>query len=162
MTEVMTINRASTERDRRHLLGVTMIELLIVLAILGVVLALGVFNGRQALASRQEQAAINTIRQSIWQGATAASSRGRTVTLNRTGRILELRAGEAIIRRDELPSGITINLPQGIVLEFNPPGKVVPETLTALMDTNPSVSAGGRTYLLEVSLIGEVRATGGL
>lgn len=140
-------------------LGVTVIELLVIVAIVGIMLSIGVFSGRQALVQRQEIAAVNTLRQSIWQGATAASSRGQTVVLHRNGRILELRSDSGIVRRDELPSGVSTNLPQGVVLEFSPPGKVVEDSLLDLLEIQPRVSAGGKTFVLEISVIGEVRAT---
>lgn len=141
--------------------GITLVELIIVVGILGVVLAIGIFNGRQALIQRQEDAALNTIRQVIWQGATAASSRGREVTLHLNNRTLQLRVGASVIRSDDLPAGVSTNLPQGLVLAFSPPGKVTAESLGDLIETSPRVWAGGRTYFIDVSVIGEVRVREG-
>ena len=139
--------------------GLSLIEVLIVLAILGIILGLGVFNGRQALTSQQERAAVNSIRQSAWQGATAAAARGRSVHMTVEGGELLLRLTNAdgeVLRREELPRGLDTNIPNGTLLAFTPPGKVVPETLP-----EPGqywVGAGGRTLRLEFSLIGEVEA----
>lgn len=140
--------------------GLTLVELLIVLAIVGIVLAIGFFNGRGLLEGRQEAAAVNSLRQSVWQGATAASARGRSVQLFLNGRSLEVRDGATVIRRDELPAGVSTNLPQGVVLSFTPPGKVTPASLAAVEAISPYISTGKGVYHLQFSLIGEVRVQG--
>lgn len=137
--------------------GITLLELLLVLALLGIVVSLGFFNGRRALAVQQETAAINSIRQSVWQGATAAAASGRKTELVRDGRRLVVHEPERnrVIRTEELPSGVATNLPSGTVLVFTPPGRV------ASLDAIPDplwVQAGDRRYHLELSVIGEVRA----
>lgn len=136
-----------------------MIELLIVIAIIGIILGFGVFNGRQALTSQQERAAVNSIRQSAWQGATAASARGVAVWMTLEEGELLLRQGSndgRVIRREELPQGLETNIPSGTLLVFTPPGKVRPDTLPAPGEY--WVGASGRTLELEFSMIGEVVA----
>ena len=139
--------------------GLTLIEVLIALAIIGIVLTLGVFNGRQALAGQQERAAINSIRQASWQGATAAAARGEPVLMTIEANELLLRAGangNQIIRREALPVGLNTNLPSGGFIVFTPPGKIRSDTLP-----EPGeywIEAGGRRVLLEFSVIGEVEA----
>lgn len=141
--------------------GITLIELLVVLSILGVVLALGVINIRQALIGSEARAAIQTVRQAIWQGATAASARGRTITLTRSGNSLRLMDGNVVVRSDDLPSGVTVSFPQGLLLEFSPPGKVTADSLEEFMNGDPWIRGDGRTTRIQVSLIGEVRTEGG-
>jgi len=140
--------------------GLTLIEVLIVLAIIGIILGLGVFNGRQALTGQQERAAVNSIRQSAWQGATAAAARGARVFLrvedNELLLRLENQENGRVIRRESLPRDFVSNIPEGTLLEFTPPGKVVPETLPA--PGQYTVGVGDRTLELEFSLIGEVVA----
>lgn len=149
----------SQGKTQRNQAGFSMIELLIVLGILGVVLGIGIFNGRQALDSQQERAAFNTLRQSAWQGATAAASRGERVYLQLSGRELSLRLGSTTgrqLRADTFPSGISTNLPQGTVLVFEPPGKVL-----AGMLPEPGhywFQSGGSALELQFSVIGEVEA----
>lgn len=138
--------------------GITLIELLIVIAILAIIFGIGIFNARGALESRQESAAIKTVSQMVWQGATAASARGRIVTLNRDGHTLRLLDGDSVIREDDLPRGVSTNLPGGTVLVFSPPGKITDESLSALLDSSPWIRTSDTLYDLEVSLIGEVRA----
>lgn len=142
-------------------MGITILELLIVLAVLGLVLGIGFFNARRALVGSQERAAVQTVRQSIWQGATAASSRGRPITLVRTGNAFQLVDGDTIIRSDDLPDGVTTNLAQGTLLEFSPPGKVTADSLAGFMERDPWIGGEGRTQRIEVSVIGEVRVLGG-
>lgn len=139
--------------------GLTLLELLVVVAIIGVVAGIGVFNGRRALQSQQEQAAVRSIQQSIWQGATAASARGIETELVRSGSQLLVREvlSGRILRREELPAGVSTNLPTGQVLRFTPPGQIARTTLDAL--PRPLwVQTSDRRYHLRVSLIGEVRA----
>lgn len=136
-----------------------MIELLIVIAIIGIILGFGVFNGRQALTSQQERAAVNSIRQAAWQGATAASARGSSVWMTLERDELLLRQGSPtgrVIRREALPQGLETNIPTGTLLVFTPPGKVRPDTLPT--PGKYWVGAAGRTLELEFSMIGEVVA----
>lgn len=147
--------------SRARQIGLTMLELLLVLAILGIVLGLGFFNARRALMGSQERAAVQTVRQSIWQGATAASARGRPITLVHSGNTMRLVDGDDVIRSDDLPDGVTTNFAQGVLLEFSPPGKITAESLGSFMESNPSIGAEGRTQRIEVSVIGEVRVVGG-
>lgn len=160
MTEYPVFMRRSFPNsfDRRNA-GFTMIELLIVIAIIGIILTIGVFNGRQALTSQQERAAVNSLRQASWQGATAAAARGSPVLMTRENSELLLRVGNAdgnVIRREELPAGLNTNLPEGVVLIFTPPGKIRPDFVPAPGEY--WVEADGRRLELEFSVIGEVEA----
>jgi len=139
--------------------GITLLELLVVVAIIGVVAGIGVFNGRRALQGQQEQAAVRSIQQSIWQGATAASARGVETELFRTDRELLVREvpSRRTLRREELPAGVSTNLPEGQVLRFTPPGQIARATLLALPEPLMVWTTDG-SYRLTVSLIGEVRA----
>lgn len=137
--------------------GFTIIELLVVLAVIAVILTIGLINGRTMLEGRKEIAAVNSLRQSAWQGATAASARGRKVRLVFDGRRLEIVDGTDVIRTDVLPDGVQTNLPQGTLLEFLPPGKATLASITSLNALDPMVSTNAGTVFLEFSLIGEVR-----
>lgn len=136
--------------------GLTLVEVLIVLVIFGVLLSLVIFMGRGALDNQEEQAAIRSIQQSIWQGSSAASARGRNTELTLTGRLIEVReAGTGrVIRSEELPRGISTNLP---TLVFTPPGKISSDSF-ALVSNGIRVTSSAGTTLLSVSIIGEVIA----
>ncbi len=146
---------------RRSAAGFTLIELLIVMAILGAISGVAFVSGRQILRGQQEQAAINTVQQSIWQGATAAASRGIRAELFRNGTTIQVRnsADLSVIRAFDLPANVTFNLPEGVSLLFTPPGKIDIASLDALPKPLTLV-ANDRTYELQISLIGEVKAEG--
>ncbi len=147
---------------RRHLRqrGLTTIELLIVMAILAIVATLGIINYRQILRGQEERAAVQSIQQTVWQGATAAAARGVLVNLVRSGnefRLVDTNSG-AVLKRFDLPNGVTSNWPANQPLVFTPPGKVAPNSLTSLPSPLTITSSEGRVTRLTVSLIGEVRA----
>ncbi|MFA5552536.1 MAG: hypothetical protein WDA03_13085 [Trueperaceae bacterium] len=136
--------------------GITIIETLVVLAIAGILFALMVSSGRGTLESQQEQAAIRSIQQSIWQGSSAASARGRNTELTLTGRRIDVREVDSgrLVRTEELPAGVLTNLPR---LVFTPPGKISTDSF-ALVADGISVSTSRGTTTLRVSVIGEVIA----
>lgn len=137
--------------------GFSVVELLIAVAIIGVLAGVGFVSGRQILQGQQNRSAINTIQQSVWQGATAAASRGITAELFRNGRVLQVRnqATSAVIRSFELPPDVVFNLPDGASLVFTPPGKIDLGSMANLPSL--TLQANGKTYSLQVSLIGEVK-----
>lgn len=154
--------QAQTRSSRsKFAAGFSLTEVLLVIAILAIILGVGWLNARRVLQGSQERAAVETVRQSIWQGATAASARGRTITLNRVGQSLRLMDGSVVIRTDELPPSVSTNFQQGVLLEFSPPGKITEASLRAFQDSDPWIGADGKATHLEVSLIGEVRVAGG-
>lgn len=136
--------------------GFTILEILVVLAILGIVLVISAIMGRGALTNQEELSAIRSIQQSIWQGASAASARGRNTELIHTGRRVEVRevGTGRLIRTEELPSGVTTTLPN---LVFTPPGKISSDSF-ALVTDGISVNTAKTSTLLRVSIIGEVVA----
>jgi type II secretory pathway pseudopilin PulG len=124
--------------------GLTVLEVLILMAVLALLFAIAATNLFPALRA---------------QGATAAAARGVNVDLLRTGDVFVLTNVEsgAVLKRFELPSMVTTNWPENQALRFTPPGRIQADTLTQL-PSPITVSAGGRTTRLTVSLIGEVRA----
>lgn len=150
----------------RWLAGFTLLEVLVVTAIIGVVAGLSAFEGRRVAAGREERAAVTSIRQMFWQGATAAASRGLTAELVRSGPDLIIRSREdgRELRRTTLPASVSTDLPEGTLLYFGAPGRVCftppPACSSDPRDAafpNPfAVLAGRRTSRLTVSLIGDV------
>lgn len=141
--------------------GLTLLEVLIVAAIVGVVAGIAVMAGRPVVRGQESSAAVKTVQQSVWQGATMAASRGVRTQLLLSGHVLEVRNEESgeVIRRFELPSDASLNVEDGPLLAFTPPGKVDESTLPPA-DEPLRLTVGDRTYDLQVSLIGEIRATG--
>ena len=139
--------------------GFTLLELLIVIAVLGVIMGMGFINGREFLDNREERTAIHTFQQSIRQGATSAAARGRRTELvmqNDTLILREVDAPEKIIATQELPKDLATNLDAGSLLTFEPPGKINSTTLNAL-DQPVEITAAGKTYNLTISIIGETK-----
>lgn len=130
--------------------------MLIVLAILGILLGIFAFTNRGALTGQQEQAAIRSIQHAVWQGASAASARGRNTELVHSGRTVIVREVDSskVIRSEELPTGILTNLPN---LVFTPPGKISASSF-ALVEGGITVTSRAGTTILRVSIIGEVVA----
>lgn len=139
--------------------GFTLLELLIVVAILGVVLGLTGILGRAIARQASERAALNTVQQSVWQGATLAAARGFRTELCRAGVELAIHRvdGDAcegpVLRRFEIDPNVSLSFAEGSVMVFTPPGTIDPATLPGTV----TLVAGSSTYTLEVSLIGEVR-----
>lgn len=140
--------------NQRSQQGVTLVEMLVILAILGVLLGLFIYLGRGALDTQQEKAAIRSIQQSVWQGASGASARGRNTELKLVGKRIEVRevGTGRLIRTEDLPAGVTTDLP---TLVFTPPGKISADSF-ALVENGISVTSKDGTTKLVVSIIGEV------
>ncbi len=133
-------------------------ELVVLLAILAVVLALGALNGRRTLLGQEHAAFLNTLQNVFWQGATEAASRGENLTLERNGNRLELKRGSTVLRAWDIPQGVTLSLGNGAIARFTPPGKVQnPQGQPLSQALTFTASVGGRTYTYTISLIGEAK-----
>lgn len=140
-----------------------MIELLIVIAIIGIIAALGAISGRAIAQRASERAALNTVQQAVWQGSTLAAARGFRTALCRDDTELTIRqvmdpqdpnCGGAVLRRFEIDGEVTLDgIDDGMSIVFTPPGTILQGTRPASL----TLTAAGTTYTLEVSLIGEVR-----
>ncbi len=143
----------SSNRFRHARAGITLIELIIVVALLGIVLGFGYMIGREFVRRSDERSAVNTFQQAVWQGATIASARGFRTQLVRTGNELQVqRLDGTVLRSFEFATGVTLNVPGNPILVFTPPGRI-----DALPASAIQITADGTTYTLEISLIGEVR-----
>jgi type II secretory pathway pseudopilin PulG len=138
------------------------LELLIVLAIIGATAGIIALSGRLITRGQDANAAVKTMQQSIWQGATMAASRGVRTNLVLSGQELEVQVASSgqVIRRYELNADAALNVSDGTLLAFTPPGKVDPASLASL-PTPLQLTTNGTTYDLQISLIGEVRVAGG-
>jgi prepilin-type N-terminal cleavage/methylation domain-containing protein len=136
--------------------GFSLLEILVVLAILGILAGLIAVGSRAILTGQQQRSSLYSMRQIFWQGASAASSRGEQLELVRSSDVIQVRTVASpvkVIRRVELSRGVTLSLPQGQIATFSPSGKVtIPNT------NNPfTLQSDGKTYTFNVSMIGEVK-----
>ncbi|WP_027892944.1 prepilin-type N-terminal cleavage/methylation domain-containing protein [Calidithermus chliarophilus] len=137
--------------------GLTLIELLLVIALIGIVLGVMAVSSRRMLGNQEAKAGLNSVRQIVWQGATAAASRGQRLDLVRVGRRLQVQTQEStprVIRSVDLTAALSAQLPNGTWFSFTPPGKVIFPTGFA---QPVNVTVNGRSYSLSFSLIGEVK-----
>lgn len=135
-------------------------ELLVVIAIIAVALSIAALNGRQMLLSQEQAAFLRSLQGLFWQGATEAASRGETLILSRQGNRLEIRRGNQVLRRLDIPQEANLSLSDGDILRFTPPGKV--ESPSGGILSAPvafTVTIGPRSYTYRVSLIGEVKVS---
>ncbi|HHO54820.1 MAG TPA: prepilin-type N-terminal cleavage/methylation domain-containing protein [Trueperaceae bacterium] len=137
----------------------SIVEILIVLAIISIVAGLSFVSGRRQLTKEEENATVASFSQLVSQGATAASSRGIEVVLLRTANNFSLRRSDNNQELDnfDMPSTVVTNLAlNGEILRFAPQGWVDVNSLAAL-PSPVEFTTSDNTYELTVSLIGEVR-----
>lgn len=139
--------------------GITILELLVVLAIVGILAAIGTTSWFAAARRTASQGAVATFQQSVWQGATAAAARGVIVELVREGdqlRLLNVNNGNAVLRSYDLPAGVVIPADNPI-LRFLPPGKIEMTSLETVAG-GLAIETSDGSYHLDISIIGEVRS----
>jgi len=137
--------------------GFSVIELLVVLAVLAVIFAIGAFNGRRTLLSQEQAAFLRSLQGLFWEAATEAASRGENLVLHFTGQRLEVRRTDGtVLRALDLPPGVSLSLTQGVVARFTPPGKVADrDGMNLRQPLSFTATVGSQTYTYTVSLIGE-------
>ena len=141
--------------------GFTTIELLIVIAILGVLMGISMIGSRQIMQKQKEMASVQQFRQLISQSTTAVNSRSINGVLVRTGnqiKVIDKDNPSKTLADMTLDSKVVTNLPSGQSLEFLPTGRISSISLQPLLDLPLKMEAAGQTFALEISVIGEVKA----
>jgi prepilin-type N-terminal cleavage/methylation domain-containing protein len=136
--------------------GFSLLEILVILAVLGILAGLIAIGSRAILTGQQNRSALYSMRQIFWQGASAAASRGEGLELFRSSDLVQVRTlatPPKVVRQIELSGDVTLSLPQGQIATFSPSGKV-----TIANTNNPfTLQSKGKTYTYNVSMIGEVK-----
>jgi len=144
--------------------GFTLLELLVVLGILGGLLTLAFVQFRQTEAQQAKASFITSIQRLFWETSTAAASRGITLTLERKGdRLLVYPKGHSdkVYRSLEIPSGVTVHLPEGVLADFTPPGRIKFKSIFPKDCNNQYgfkvTNDQGQSRCYQISYIGEVK-----
>ncbi len=136
--------------------GFTMLELLIVIAIVGILASIVLISGRQIVLGQEGPATISQLKQIVSRGGSVAAARGKDVQLKYQNRefILREKVSEKHIQSFKVPTSVSINLSEGAVLEFAPSGMV--KSLASI--PNPViVSSSNKTQQLQLSIIGQIK-----
>jgi prepilin-type N-terminal cleavage/methylation domain-containing protein len=139
--------------------GFSLLEMLVILAVLGILLGIAIFAGRDIIRKQNELQSVNQIRQLLWQAGTTVNARGTSGKLSRTGnvlKVLDVNSGKTLVEAT-LDSKVVSNLPIGDSLVFLSSGRIESATLDSLPDPL-TVTAAGKTFKLTVSVIGEIKA----
>jgi len=137
--------------------GISTLEILVVLGIVGILAGLAVPAWR-GLAQREEaRSTLVSLQQAMWQGATAAAARGEALTLVwEEDELRVVDAGGDVFRSWSFPDATVTTLEPGALVTFSPPGRIA--DLSALPDPL-TMDVNDRTASLQVSLIGETEVT---
>ncbi len=137
--------------------GFTLLELLLVLALIGVTLSLGAMSLQNTMARERARGAVSDLKQAVWGGASFAASRGERYSLvfdgAKTVKLVRSR-DQRVVRTVELPDSVTLNEPAGVLMSFTSPGMVV---FNPRVGRYLDLTVDGEAKKLEVSKIGEVR-----
>lgn len=142
--------------------GFTLLELIAVVAMVAALFALAAFQSRRLEAQQERAAFFTSLERLFWQAATASASRGRPLRLVRTGEVLRVETLDAppkTLLRLEIPEGVTVDLPEGTLATFTPPGRVHFAPSFPKTCGGPSFAAAlpeGLRRCYRISLIGEV------
>lgn len=137
--------------------GLSLLEILIVIAIIGVLAGIGLFSGRQIIRNQNEVASVQQLRQLISRATTALNAQGKSGTLNRSGTLIKVIDGNnKTLMEMTLDKNVVTNLPEGNSLVFLPTGRITSVSLAALPALE--MQAAGKTFRLEISVIGELKA----
>jgi prepilin-type N-terminal cleavage/methylation domain-containing protein len=137
--------------------GFSLLEILVVIAVIGILAGIGLFNGRQIIRNQNEVASIQQLRQLISRATTAVNARLSSGTLNRSGTLIKVVDDKnKTLMEMTLDKNVVTNLPEGNSLVFLPTGRISSASLAALPALE--MQAAGMTFGLEISVIGELRA----
>ena len=147
----------------KHKVGFSLVEILIVLAIVGILATVGFVSSNNIKVKQEEHAAVAMLRQGIAAAATGSAAKGQRLSL------VYRSAGKKLVLEDEnyqtleeykFPKSVSSDLDNGDRLEFTPLGWVDSNSLSGSGGfPNPiTLSTNDKNYHLTISLIAEVKA----
>ena len=156
-------------KRKQHILGVSLVEMLMVIAIAGIIMGFAIPRIRQM---QQQQTELNTVRlisAQIRSAASYAGSRRMNLHMDHVTSLKKIQVVDdmgAIPDEQftiEIPSNL--NIPDGRLLNFNQFGQVQPGVWPISQTSDPAATAAntvtingsGRTIVLRVSSIGDVK-----
>jgi prepilin-type N-terminal cleavage/methylation domain-containing protein len=149
----------AVRKDIMNRRGFSLLEILVVIAVIGILAGIGLFNGRQIIRQQNEVASIQQLRQLISRATTALNAQGKLGILNRSGsliKVIDVDDNTKTFMTMTLDKNVVTNLPEGNSLVFLPTGRISSASLAALPALE--MQAAGKTFGLEISIIGELRA----
>lgn len=136
--------------------GFSVIELLVVLAVLAVIFAIGAFNGRRTLLSQEQAAFCAPCKACSGRRPPRRQAEGKTSSSTSRGNARGEADGRYGSPRLGPPPGVSLSLTPGVVAQFTPPGKVADQDgRNLLQPLSFTATVGSKTYTYTVSLIGE-------
>jgi len=132
--------------------GFSLIEILVVIAILSVFASLTFVSGRRVMQSQDQLAAISILKQSLIRASLSANAKGKQLELKQTGSSIKLIDGTKTLEQFDLPQGFSVNWPD---LVFRESGLI---DVTSLGSNTILLQGPQQTYELKISLIAEMKA----
>lgn len=132
--------------------GFSLIETLVVIAILSVFASLTFVSGRRVMQSQDQLAAISILKQSLIRASLSANAKGKQLELTQNGSSIELKDATKTLEQFDLPSGFSVNWPD---LIFRESGLI---DVASLPTDKILLSGPKETYELKISLIAEMKA----
>lgn len=148
---------SSKQPMRDHTSGYSLLEILIVIAIAGILMFAGLTAVRRVQTGGEENGFITNLSLSIKSSAAFASSRRERVIMTRAGNRINFVNAAGLNIDDNnglaIPQSVTTSIPEGNALIFGANGTVVapspPPTYTA--------STTDRIWSIKISLIGDTK-----
>ena len=141
----------------------SLIEILIVVAIVGILAMVGFVSSSNIKVKQEEHAAVEMLRQSVAFAASSSGAKGERLRLvfdDSANTLLLKDANNAVLEQYKFPNSVTTDLDNGDMLEFTPLGWVDSASLSG-SDGFPNpiqLSTADKTYNITISLIAEVKA----